>query len=73
MSNCCDEHCANHGCNQGRDCPVRVAPYRATMKAADPLPPTIWRVYLRYLAKWMLILFVGLPLMAFVLGSISYV
>lgn len=19
----CDEYCANHGCNQGRDCPVR--------------------------------------------------
>ena len=22
--NCCDEYCANHGCNQGRGCPVRA-------------------------------------------------
>ena len=23
MENCCDEHCASYGCNQGRNCPVR--------------------------------------------------
>lgn len=33
---CCDEYCANHGCNQGDDCPVRIAmaemgePYKYT-------------------------------------------
>lgn len=24
MQNCCDEVCASHGCNQGRNCPVRI-------------------------------------------------
>ena len=70
---CCDEHCANHGCNQGRDCPARVAPIGKRYHGQDELPPTLWRVYVRYLAKWMLILFVGAPVMAFVLASISYV
>jgi hypothetical protein len=66
--NCCD-----YDCNQGRNCPARVAPVGRKHHDREALPPTLWRVYLRYLAKWMLILFVGLPLMAFVLGSISYV
>lgn len=65
---CCDEYCSNYGCNQGRDCPVRVATYRPVMRAADPLPPSLWRIYLRYLAKWMLILFFMLLIIA--LGAI---
>ena len=52
--NCCDEYCANHGCNQGRDCPARVAKYRPIMRAADPLPPSAWRRQLKALAKWFL-------------------
>lgn len=32
--NCCDEYCANHGCNQGRDCPVRALPI--TMEDEQP-------------------------------------
>jgi hypothetical protein len=23
----CDDYCCNHGCNQGRDCPARKAPF----------------------------------------------
>ncbi len=23
MKSCCDEYCSTHGCNQGRNCPVR--------------------------------------------------
>jgi hypothetical protein len=33
--NCCD-----YDCNQGRDCPARVAKARPVMRAADPLPPS---------------------------------
>jgi len=52
--NCCDEHCANYGCNQGRDCPARVAKAKPVMRAADPLPPSVWRYQLKRLAYWML-------------------
>lgn len=52
--NCCDEYCSNYGCNQGRDCPARVAKYKPVMKIADPLSPSIWRRQLKELAKWFL-------------------
>ena len=58
----CDDYCCNYGCNQGRDCPARkpakVAKVKARMPATKPLPPNAWRVYMRHLAKWMLILLV---------------
>jgi hypothetical protein len=53
--NCCD-----YDCNQGRDCPVRVAKAKPVMRAADPLPPSIWRHQLRKLAYWMLLAVLGL-------------
>lgn len=67
MSNCCDDY---GNCNQGRDCPVRVAAYRPVMRAADPLPPTRWRVYLRHLAKWLLFGILGLLWLVFLLACI---
>ena len=27
MKSCCDEYCSTHGCNQGRECPVRKCPH----------------------------------------------
>ena len=49
--NCCD-----YNCNQGRDCPARVAKVKQrTPKNPAPLRQEIRRVYLRHLAKWMLI------------------
>jgi len=62
MHACCDEYCKNYGCNQGRDCPVRVAAYRPVMRAADPLPPSIWRYQLRRLAYWMLMVVLALTI-----------
>jgi hypothetical protein len=53
-------NCCNYDCNQGRDCPVRVAKAKPVMKAADPLPPSIWRCQLRKLAYWMLLAVLGL-------------
>ena len=55
--NCCNDY---GNCNQGRDCPVRVAAYRSVMRAADPLPPSIWRYQLRRLAYWMLMVVLAL-------------
>jgi hypothetical protein len=57
MTNCCDDY---GNCNQGRDCPVRVARIGQRMKSADPLPPSIWRDQLRRLAYWVLMAVIGL-------------
>jgi len=65
MPNCCDDY---GNCHQGRDCPVRVATARPLMRAADPLPPTVWRAYLRYLAKWMLMGILGLMWLGFLVA-----
>jgi hypothetical protein len=57
MTNCCDDF---GNCNQGRDCPVRVARVGQRMKTADPLPPSIWRDQLKRLGYWMLMAVIGL-------------
>lgn len=57
--NCCDEY---GNCNQGRDCPVRVAKYKQVMKDKDPLPPTVWRRQLKVLAYWMLLMILGVTI-----------
>lgn len=69
MSNCCDDY---GNCNQGRDCPIRVATYRPVMRAADPLPPSIWRHQLKRLGYWVLMAILGLtiwPLLAYAVLS----
>ena len=54
---CCDEMCANHGCNQGRDCPARQAcelpelPPRYTQRPAR-------RINLHRVANWLIALLV---------------
>jgi hypothetical protein len=48
--NCCD-----YNCNQGRNCPARVAKVGRKDHAPAPLPASFWRAYLKYLAKWMLV------------------
>ena len=42
LKSCCDEHCANYGCNQGRDCPARKpAQIPITMVEMDAEEPWI--------------------------------
>ncbi len=63
--NCCDDF---GNCNQGRDCPVRVARIGQRMKTVDPLPPSIWRDQLRRLGYWVLMAVIGLtvwPVLAY--------
>lgn len=63
--NCCDDY---GNCNQGRDCPVRVAKARPVMRAADPLPPSIWRYQLRRLGYWLLISILGMLWLSFLVA-----
>ena len=63
--NCCDEY---GNCNQGRDCPVRVAKYKPVMLAADPLPPSIWRDQLKRLGYWMLMAVLGMMWLSFLMA-----
>ena len=65
--NCCDEY---GNCNQGRDCPVRVAKVKSrTPRHPAPLRREISHVYLRHLAKWMLIAIAVLLVSAAVVGA----
>lgn len=51
----CDDYCCNHGCNQGRDCPARVAKVGQRMQAPEPLRGSSWRRHLKDLAAAMLL------------------
>lgn len=60
--------CCNGNCNQGKDCPIRVARIGQRMKSADPLPPSIWRHQLKRLGYWVLMAVIGLtvwPMLAY--------
>ena len=51
----CDDYCCNHGCNQGRNCPARVAKIGRKDYGKEPLRGSAWRRQLRYLASAMLL------------------
>lgn len=43
----CDEYCANHGCNQGRHCPVRIKRAQEAKSLEDGLDmPSIGQIVL---------------------------
>ena len=44
--------CCDYGCNQGRDCPARVAKAKPVMLAAEPLPPSKWRGKMKKACEW---------------------
>lgn len=48
--NCCD-----YDCNQGRDCPARVAKVGQRYPCAEALPASTLPEQLKYVAKWMLV------------------
>lgn len=47
--------CCNHNCNQGRNCPARVAKIGRKGYAKEPYPPSSAPRYLKRAAKWVLI------------------
>lgn len=60
--NCCD-----YECNQGRNCPARMAKIGQRMHGPDPLPPSSWRDKLQHLARWLLVCVAMLWMAAFTL------
>ena len=48
-------NCCNHNCNQGRNCPARVAKIGRKDYAKEPYPPSPAPRYLKRAAKWALI------------------
>lgn len=50
MKSCCDEYCANHGCNQGRNCPVRIERVKQAKQQLDDDITTPWWVVVPVLA-----------------------
>ena len=55
-------NCCTNDCDQGRECPAKVTKAKPVMRAADPLPPSIWRYQLKKLAYWMLLAVLGVTL-----------
>jgi hypothetical protein len=72
IKSCCDEYCSTHGCNQGRNCPVRVAKVGKKLHGPDPLPSSIWRYQLKKLGYWMLISILGMLWIAFLVACAVY-
>jgi hypothetical protein len=61
--------CCNNDCEQGKDCPARVARVGGYRKQTrQPLPPTTWRNNVRHLAWWMLVTFIVMLLAALTVG-----
>ena len=48
-------NCCNHNCNQGRNCPARVAKIGRKDYAKEPYPPSSTPRRLKRMAKWVLI------------------
>jgi hypothetical protein len=66
MTNCCDGNC-----NQGRDCPLRVAKVGRKMHAPEMIIESLWRYRLKKLAYWMLMAIMGVMWLGFLLAVTS--
>jgi hypothetical protein len=69
--NCCDEY---GNCNQGRNCPVRVAKIGKKVHGPEPIRGAGWRHHLRRFAYWLLMAVLGLtvwPLLIYLVLRLS--
>ena len=67
--NCCDDF---GDCNQGRNCPVRVAKIGRRDYTHEALPPSTWRQTVKAIAYWMLLGILGWLIFAMMLAGIVY-
>jgi hypothetical protein len=63
--NCCDEY---GNCNQGRNCPVRVAKIGKKVHGPELLPTSVWRYILRRAAWWFVMGILGMLWLAFLVA-----
>ena len=55
-------NCCNHDCNQGRNCPARLAKVAKIGRkdyAREELPPVTWRGQMKSLAYWVVLALLG--------------
>ena len=64
--------CCNGNCEQGRQCPARVAKYRPVMLAAEPLPAGKWRDHLKNISRWFMMAILGLFWLAFLVACAAF-
>lgn len=64
MTNCCDGNC-----NQGRDCPFRVAKVGRKMHGPEMVIESLWRYQLKKLAYWVLMAILGLLWLGLILAA----
>lgn len=59
-------------CNQGRNCPVRVAKVGQKLHGPELLPPSVWRYQLKRLAYWVLMAILGMLWLAFLVACVAH-
>lgn len=67
--NCCDE---NGNCNQGQNCPVRVAKIGQKVHGPELLPPSVWRYQLKRVAWWFVLGILGMLWLAFLVACVAH-
>ncbi len=64
--------CCDKDCNQGRNCPVRVAKVGRKMHGPEMIIESLWRYQLKRLAYWVLMAILGMLWLAFLVACVAH-